>query len=129
MSTESDPLRRDLGRLRRLKGLCPLTPEEADAELAKTPDDPLSEEEIERLISSATAGALGVGEPFPEREWDPDDELAGIDEEVLQLNRNAGDEDAEVDQLVDEHLRKALGEDGEEDHERGDEHSPPGNGG
>ena len=129
MSTESDPLKRDLERLRRMKGLCPLTPEEADAELAATPDTPLSEDEIERLLLSATAGEAGIEEPFPEREWVPDREMEGIDEEVLQLNRNAGDEDAEVDQLVDEHLRKALGDDGEEDHERGDGQVPRGDGG
>lgn len=129
MSTESDPLRRDLERLRRTKGLCPLTPEEADAALAATPDTPLTEAEIERLLSSATAGEAGVAEPLPERAWDPDKEMASIDEDVLQLNRNAGAEDAEVDQLVDEHFRKALGDDGEEDDERGDGQVSPRAGG
>ena len=129
MSTQGDPLRKDLARLRRLKGLCPLTPEEADAELAATPDTPLGDDEIERLLSSALSGSPDAQEPVPEREWSPEGELEGIDEEVLQLNRNAGDEDAEVDQRVDEHLRKALGDDGEEDDGRGDRPAPPGAGG
>ncbi len=129
MSTESDPLRKDLERLRRIKGLCPFTPEEADAELAATPDAPLSAEEIERLLSSALSGAPGVEEPVPEQDWDPERELEEIDEEVLQLNRNAGDEDAEVDQRVDEHFRKALDDDGEEEDDRGDGLAPPGTGG
>lgn len=129
MSTQGDPLRKDLERLRRLKGLCPLTPEEADAELAATPDTPLAEDEIERLLSSALTGSLDAEEPVPEQEWSPEGELGGIDEEVLQLNRNAGDEDAEVDQRVDEHLRKALGDNGEEDDGRGGRQAPPGTGG
>lgn len=129
MSTEPDPLKKDLERLRRMKGLCPLTPEEADAALAATPDTPLPEDEIERLLLSAASGGACLEEPVPEQEWDPDRELEEIDEEVLQLNRNAGDEDAEVDQRVDEHFRKAVGDDGEEDDERGDGQAPPGAGG
>lgn len=126
MSTEPDPLRKDLERLRRLKGLCPLTPEEADAEFAAIPDTPLAEDEIERLISAALSGVVDAKEPVPEQEWSPEGELDGIDKGMLQLNRNVGDEDAEVDQRVDEHLRKALGDDAEEDDRRGDRKAPTG---
>jgi hypothetical protein len=101
MSTESDPLRKDLERLRRLKGLSPLTPAEADAELARTPDVPLSSEEIERLMAAAAAETR-PGEPFIASEWDPKNDLAGVgaedacadDPHALLLNRTQeeGDE-------------------------------------
>jgi hypothetical protein len=110
MSTESDPLRRDLDRLRRLKGLSPLTPEAADAELSGVPDVPLSSEEIERLIAAATTGTRG-GASFPEQEWDSDEELAGV---------GAGDETADYDRhalllnRAQEERNEGLAEDSEE---------------
>ncbi|OAI41698.1 hypothetical protein AYO40_02580 [Planctomycetaceae bacterium SCGC AG-212-D15] len=125
MNSDPDPLGRDIARLRRKKGFCPMTPEEADAELAATPDEPLPPDEVERLLLAATSGVPDVEEPLPDADtgWRNTEEVCDeLEEEMLQLNRNAGDDDDETSDLLDEHRRKALGDEGNGTEER------PGNG-
>jgi len=41
-------------KLRRFKGLCPLTPEEAEQDLKKIPKEDISEYEINSIVESIT---------------------------------------------------------------------------
>ncbi|GAB4196932.1 MAG: hypothetical protein Kow00105_11080 [Phycisphaeraceae bacterium] len=119
--------------LGRHTGLAPMTPEEAQAEFEALPDDPLSDAQIEDIIECVTSGELADWTPpvpdFDTREF----ECQGIEEDVLQLNRNEGDGDEATDELLDELRRKAL-EDGQADGDEdktgmGDDPESPAEGG
>lgn len=99
-------------KLRRALHLHPLCAEEAEKEYRDAPSEPMPSEKLDAMIKSIVSGKDDWASP----DASLDDELeSGIDEEALQLNRNLGDEDPEVDDLVDRHRRKALENDGQDD--------------
>lgn len=104
-----------LQNLRRAKGLCPLTREQADAELKKAKRIPMSNEEIRSLASRIASGRLEQEEEEtiekPWGDYEVDEELAG---EILQLNRNAGEDDPETAQKLED-LREELLRDGDDE--------------
>jgi hypothetical protein len=122
---DPDPLRRDLDRLRRKNKWCPLTPEEAEAELKAAPDEPFDEDEIAALVGLVRSGQIEPTPPEPEL-WTGDEQLDEVEEDVLQLNRNAGERDEQTDRLIDELRRKALDNDGKEQYRQDGGASPPG---
>jgi hypothetical protein len=124
-----DQFRDDLERLRRKKGWCPLTLEEADAELARAREEPLSDDEIDALIGSVRTGEVKQWSPQPDDGWTGDEDYDGVEEDVLQLNRNAGEGDDETDRLIDELRRKALDDDAEGQDRPDGGAAPPGVGG
>lgn len=115
MSNEADKFWEDhLKGLRRRKGLCPLTPEEAQRELDSLQDRPLSKEEheeIDNLVDSVTSGHVKTWTPTPEFEDFEGADTEAIDEDVLQLNKNAGEGDEETEELLRKLRREALTED------------------
>jgi hypothetical protein len=115
MSHEADKFwqkaAQDLARQARL---APLTPEQAQKECLMLPHVELSGEEIECIIDQVTSGELTVWTPTPREEDTPNFDSAAIEEDVLQLNRNEGQADAEINELLNELRRKAL-EDGQTD--------------
>ena len=125
MTADADPLRKDLERLRKLKGLCPLTPEEAEAEFAAAPEEPITPDEVEDLIRRVKSGELDAAEPFPDGQWLDEVEYEDVEEDVLQLNRNAGEEDEATDQLLEELRRKALDDDEQQRDRKGDGPATP----
>ena len=86
-----------------------MTPEEAEAELKKAKRAPLSKDEIDSLVRRVVSGEIDE-EPVSLRwgEEELDEELAG---EVLQLNRNAGDEDADTTKRLNELREELLNDD------------------
>ena len=59
MTSEDDRFWDDIApKYRALRGLCPMTPEEADAEHDNTPAIPLSESEIQAMVDAATLRGL-----------------------------------------------------------------------
>ena len=115
MSHEADRFWEQAAKdLARRAGQAPLTPEEAQKACESLPDVKLSAAEINSIIDQVTSGELAVWTPEP-----LDDEAAAfateaIEDDVLQLNRNEGQADAETDELLNELRRKAL-EDGQAD--------------
>ncbi len=133
MNHEADNFWQEVAKgLARRSGYAPLTPDEAQKEFESLPDIKLSEAEIKSIVDQVTSGELAVWTPSP-----PDDNAIGFDceaieEDVLQLNRNEGQADAETDELLDELRRKAL-EDGKADGQEdstgmGGDQEPPGQG-
>lgn len=115
MSNDADKFWEDYSKdLRRKKGYCPLTPEEAQKELDSLPDRPLTEEEIEEiedLVDSVTSGGTRTWTPTPEFGDFEDVDTESIEEDVLQLNKNAGEGDGETDDLLRKRRHDALTED------------------
>ncbi|MBL7132887.1 MAG: hypothetical protein ISS78_02200 [Phycisphaerae bacterium] len=133
MANETDKFWQDVaGDLGRQSGVSPLTPEEAQKEFEGLPDVALPESEIEAIIEQVTSGEMTIWTPTPINEEAPGLESQAIEEDVLQLNRNAGEGDAETDELLDELRRKALKDDTADGQENetgmGGDAEPPGEG-
>ena len=109
--------------LARKAGFAPLTPEEAEREFEELPDMKLPDSEIESIMEEVISGQLTDWTPTPIDEQDLGIDAEVIEEDVYQLNRNAGEGDVETDGLLDELRRKALEdkpEDGQENETRMD---------
>lgn len=115
MNDEADKfLKKAAKGLARRSGYAPLTPEEAQQEFDALPDVKLSDDEIASIVDQVTSGELTVWTPIPTEEDAPGFDCEAIEDDVLQLNRNEGQADADTDELLEELRRKAL-EDGQAD--------------
>jgi hypothetical protein len=102
-----------LHKLRKLKGFCPMTPEEADAAYDAASADPISDDEVELLINFVTSHGKASWEPKPDLGWTEEEELSNVDEDVLQLHRNKGEDGGDTPE--EDRLREEMLSDGEED--------------
>ncbi len=91
-----------------------MTPEEIEAFLDTAEDESLPEGRIEEIVASIRAGSMPHQEPEPDFSWFGAVHDAEVEEEIYQLARNRGQDDAETLRRIDELRRRAL-EDGEED--------------
>ncbi len=116
-------------KLRKLKGFCPMTPEEADAAYDAAPADPISEEDFNLLIDFVTSGSKASWEPEPDLGWTDEVDIDGIEDDALQLHRNKSDD--EGDTTEEDRLREEMLSDDETEDENGLEggEEPPCSGG
>lgn len=93
MSSDLDKWWNDSARLlRHLKGYCELTPEQAEAELKKATPIPLSKGDIDSMVRRVLHGETSDCEHTLQYSWMESEVDEALEEELLQLNRNAGDE-------------------------------------
>lgn len=104
-------------RLRRAMGLCPPTPNEADQAIANADEVPMSEDEVRDIVSEVTKGKAQNHSFHPDHSWTEGIDTNAVNDDMLVMNRNPGDEDDEVDKMVEELRREAL-EDDEEPNEQ-----------
>lgn len=98
-------------RLRRALRMDELTPERAQAEYNAAEPVDLPEATIDELVNGAFEEAASAEEPtFDVTEWTPETDTSDVASDVYQLNRNEGEPDPEVDELIDKHRREALDE-------------------
>lgn len=97
-------------KLRRLKGLCPLTQTEIEKELKKFAGRRASEGEIDRIVSAVTRGELPDMEEPPPVVWTPDCDYQAIDREAV-LFRNPGEASPEADTREEELLKELFADD------------------
>lgn len=93
-------------KYRALRGLCPMTPEEADAEYDNAPAIPMTETEIQAMVDAAISGQVSSWEPEV-KHWTPDSDVESVEEETLAMYREEGEADAETD-AIEEELRKRM---------------------
>jgi len=105
-----------LQKLRKLKGYCPLTPEEADAEFDAAPAEPISDIEISSIVESIMSGEMTSWEPVPDLGWIDELDLDEVESDSLVLHRNEGEGDEESNAAEDS-LREELLEDGDDTEE------------
>jgi hypothetical protein len=117
MSSDADRFWEDLaGKLRKKKGLCPLTPEEAEQAYAEAPEVPLSPDLIESMVESIVAGEdPPPWEPVSDEDWDADPAFDEIEEEALALFRNQGEVDPDAEKAEKSLEEKLLNDDATED--------------
>ena len=131
MADENDTFWKDAkGKLRRAANLDPMCREEAEEEVNRTKNSkPMSDDDVNSImnfvLSIGERGGLPV-EPEEAAEEDEDDEdISGgwvdpvtaemMDEQILQLNSNAGEKDPEAEALLEKLRREALGDDATND--------------
>ena len=98
-------------KLRRAKGFLTPTPEEAEAELYAVGEEPLTDKQIDAMMKAAISEKLEPYTPMPDLSWLGIINDSYIDQGLLVLNRNRGDEDKEVDELLEKQRREALEDD------------------
>ena len=99
-------------RLRRALRMGELTPEQAQAEYEAAEPVEIPEAQIDALVNGALEAELPAEPPtFEVTDWSPDLDTSDVESDVFQLNRNKGEADPEVDELVERHRREALEED------------------
>ena len=98
-------------KLRKAKGFCVPAPKDLQIELDAIERDSLTDDEIDAMVQMAVSGELATWTPMPDLEWTEDGETNRIVDDVMQLNRNLGDDDPEIDELLDQQRREALGTD------------------
>jgi hypothetical protein len=118
-----------LAKLRKLKGISPLTSKEADDAFNAAPEEPLSKSRMESIVNSVLSGELVSWEPVPELGWTNDMNFDEIEENAMQLYRNKGEDDR-TDSTEDELRHELLRDDDEskESNEMDGGTEPPGNG-
>ena len=130
MTSDADRFWNDIApKYRALRGLCPMTPEEADAEFDNAPPVPLSESEIKAMVDAAISGAAPSWQADA-GEWSPDMDTSLVEEEMLAMYREEGETDEETD-ATEEELRKRMLSDDAADEQDGLDGpaTPPGQGG
>jgi hypothetical protein len=122
MSAEHDKFWNEVqGKLRRALDLHPLCPEESEKEYKKAKAEPVSDQDVDDVLKfvrsmgeegGMTAGqeAEAVSDDDAPSEWQAPVTNEMMDDQVLQLNRNAGEKDQETDDLIEKHRREALGD-------------------
>jgi hypothetical protein len=101
-------------KLRRFKGLCPLTPAEAEEALKKTKNRKGSEDEINLIVDAVARGELPEVDDQPSVDWSPEYDHNAMDREAA-LCRNEGDGTNESDEAEEELLEELLDDDEPED--------------
>lgn len=100
-------------KYRSWKGLS-LAPDQLAREIASVNSIPLSDEEIDSIVSVVSAGESGHTNIRPNLSWIDEIDTSSIEEGVLQLNRNKGESDADFKRRLEELRKKAL-EEGSDD--------------
>ncbi len=129
MAEENDKSWKDAkGKLRRAFNLDPMCKEEAEEEVKRTKNSkPMADDDVNRIMEFVLSiGERGGLSAEPESQDDEEDDEAlpawvdpvtpeMMDEEILQLNSNAGEKDAETEALLEKLRREALEDDSTND--------------
>jgi hypothetical protein len=125
MTSDADRFWEEVAKkLRRAKGFSIPTPEEAEAELDAAEEEPLTDEQINGMVEAAVSGELAAWTPTPDLSWMGETNDSTIEDELFALNRNRGEEDQDVDEILEEQRREALGDDVQQGSEERDGQSP-----
>ena len=100
----------------RVEGTAP-SAAELEAQIEAVETEPLTEDEISSIVRAVGTGQSEVAEPEPDFHWMDDVDTSSVEEGVLQLNRNKGEDDAEIKKRMDEFRKKALEEDGDDEND------------
>lgn len=99
-------------KLRQALGLCPPTPVEADDAIANAGEAPMDDGEVNDIVSDVLKGNQQNAVFHPDHSWTGDiDTMAVAEDSRFVMNRNPGEDDAEVDKTVEELRREALDDD------------------
>jgi len=95
----------------------PMSVSELEREIAKLSVEPMSEREIESIVDAVSRGECPPAEPEPDFDWIGEVDTSSVEEGVLQLNRNKGDTDSDIQKQMDEFRKHALEESDDEEND------------
>ena len=98
-----------VGRYRRREGLA-ASPEELEKEVAKIDAVPLSEDEVQSIVSTVSSGDVRPTDVTPDLSWIEQIDTSSVEEGVLQLNRKKGKPDVDIEKRLEALRKKALDE-------------------
>jgi hypothetical protein len=101
-------------KLRKKKGLCPPTPDEAAKAFKKARPIPISDEERDSIVDAMLSGQNRIHHVEPSEPWRSTPLDQEIDADCEAICRNPGEEDEETKQLEADIAEKLLAEDDEE---------------
>jgi len=101
-------------KLRKKKGLCPPTPEEAAAAFKKAKPIPLTDEEQQSIVEAMLSEHAPAGETEETPPWRDAPLDQEIDAECQAIYRNQGEEDEDTKRLEAELDRELLEDDDDE---------------
>lgn len=107
-----------VGKIRKAKGLCPLTPDEADAAFDAAPEAPMSADEIAAIVEAVTSGELASWEPIPQEDYGTDPTFEDVNRSVLEVFRHEGESDADAE-AVEKKLEDEMLNDHEPEEDEG----------
>jgi hypothetical protein len=120
MSSDDDKFWNELaGKLRKTKGLGPLTPEEAEAAFDDAPPALSSMDQIDSIVEMVTSGELTSWEPVSDCDWEDDAAIAEIGEQTRSMFRNQGEEDPDSERAEKELEDQLLSDDESAEDETG----------
>lgn len=120
MKSEADNFWDDaVGKIRKAKGLYPLTSAEADAAFEDAPEVPMSEDEIASIVDAVTSGELASWESLAQDDYESDPTFKEVNESVLEVFRHEGEADAEAEAVEKELEDEMLNDNETEENEDG----------
>ncbi|MCC7336728.1 MAG: hypothetical protein IT422_16680 [Pirellulaceae bacterium] len=125
MNSEADRFWNDMApKYRAHRGLCPMTPEEADAEYDGATAIPISDSDIKAIVDAATSGNLPAWTPDQEH-WQSDLDTQTVEEEMLVMFREEGETSEETDAIEEELRKRMLNDERPEEQDGLDGGTPP----
>lgn len=103
-----------IAKSRKLHGFCPLTPEEAEAAYENAPEEPLPKGFIDSVLNQVSSEEESWESPV-KHDWMEDADYSEVEDGVLQLHRNKGEDDADVEDTEEELRNELLSDDDDED--------------
>jgi|SRR6185369_6730466 len=103
-------------KLRRVMGLCPLMPKEAEEALRKNKKRQASEDDIDTLVNAVLRGEIPIPQDEDESEpgWKPEEDFETMELDAV-LFRNEGESSPEVERLEEELLEELSNDDQSEE--------------
>jgi len=113
-------------KYRRHRRLLPMTPEEAEEAFDDAPVAPLPPDKIRSIVESVTGGEEPHWDP-PHLAWGHDSDREEVEEEMLALYREQGEEDPEASDVENKLRRNLLNDEPDQDQDGLDSgEAPPG---
>lgn len=81
-----------------------------EAELDAIEGAPISESKVDERVEAALTGIVRPRRWSTEQPEEADESFGSIRDEALQLNRNLGEDDAEIEDFLEQQRREALGD-------------------
>ncbi|TWT43456.1 hypothetical protein Pla111_24070 [Botrimarina hoheduenensis] len=124
MSMSDKQLEELLAKARKRYGYCPLTPQEAEKAFENATEAPLPDGFIQSVLGKLSGEQETAPDTPISYEWMEESDYKDVEEALLQLNRNKGDEDEDADETENTLRNEMLSDDDDEDGMAGETESP-----
>jgi hypothetical protein len=104
-----------IAKSRKRHGFSPLTPDEAEVAYENAQEEPLPKDFIDSVLQKVSGDTEKSWEPPVSYDWLEDSDYSEVEDGVLQLHRNKGEDDSDVEESEEELRNELLSDDDDED--------------